>query len=247
MGSTISGKPEFQGEVYMRIPNGTEAATRYSLFLTIALFVMLAGSILLKSGFTDNPRQQAASPAPHKQAPASAFVETKPVVSKSASSAAASEMESAAYKTASSAAVSEPAAAFDLRQAVEVIATGYTAGIESTGKTPAHPEYGVTYSGVKVRKGKFSTIAADPSVFPLGTIMYIPGYGYGVVADTGSAIKGKKIDLYYETVDEVFNQWGKKKVKVIVLKKGDGQVTEKMLDRLNAIKTFRADMPPLPL
>src|SRR5699024_6775981 len=75
--------------------------------------------------------------------------------------------------------------------ATTVTATGYTAGKESTGKTPNHPLYGVTYSGVKVTRGTFSTIAADPDVFPIGTILYIPDYGYGVVADTGSAIKGK--------------------------------------------------------
>lgn len=75
---------------------------------------------------------------------------------------------------------------------VEVIATGYTAGVESTGKRPGHPQYGITYSGVKVRRDQVSTIAADPRLFPIGTLLYIPGYGYGVVADTGSAIKGKR-------------------------------------------------------
>jgi 3D (Asp-Asp-Asp) domain-containing protein len=120
-------------------------------------------------------------------------------------------------------------------QAVEVIATGYFAGVESTGKAPGHPEYGITYSGVRVRKGLFSTVAADPAVFPLGTILYIPGYGYGVVADTGSAIKGKKLDLYFETKRQVYERWGKKQVKVSVLRRGDGQVTEAMLDRLNGI------------
>src|SRR5699024_10213463 len=42
-----------------------------------------------------------------------------------------------------------------------VIATGYTAGVESTGKTPDHPQYGITYSGVEVRRDLYSTIAAD--------------------------------------------------------------------------------------
>ncbi|MBN2161386.1 MAG: 3D domain-containing protein [Pontiellaceae bacterium] len=52
---------------------------------------------------------------------------------------------------------------------------------------------GVTSSGATVRPG---TIAADTSIYPYGTIMYIPGYGYGRVEDTGGAIKGKHIDLY---------------------------------------------------
>jgi 3D (Asp-Asp-Asp) domain-containing protein len=70
-------------------------------------------------------------------------------------------------------------------------------------------------------------------VFPLGTILFIPGYGYGVVADTGSAIKGHKIDLYFETVKQVYDQWGKQKVDVKVVQWGDGDVNESDLDELN--------------
>ena len=112
--------------------------------------------------------------------------------------------------------------------AVEVTATGYFAGKESTGKNPDHPTYGITYSGIKVKRDDkaLSTIAADTKVFPLGTVLFIPGYGYGVVADTGSAIKGKKIDLYFDTKDQVYKEWGKKTVKVFVVKKGNGKVTE---------------------
>lgn len=121
----------------------------------------------------------------------------------------------------------------DQIEMVEVVATGYTAGKESTGKSPGHPEYGITYSGVKVRKDDFSTIAADPAIFPIGTIMYIPGYGFGVVADTGGAIKGHKIDLYFATKQQVYEQWGKRKVKVLVLRKGSGRVTEAMMNELN--------------
>lgn len=120
-------------------------------------------------------------------------------------------------------------------ESVEVIATGYTAGKESTGKSPGHPEYGITYSGVKVRKDDFSTIAADPKVFPIGTIMYVPGYGFGVVADTGGAIKGNKIDLYFATKKQVYQEWGKRKVRVYILRKGDGKVTEAMMNRLNEL------------
>ncbi|HSU80442.1 MAG TPA: 3D domain-containing protein, partial [Candidatus Angelobacter sp.] len=85
---------------------------------------------------------------------------------------------------------------FSQYPAQEVVATGYTAGKESTGKHPGDPSYGITYSGVKVRRDLYSTIAADTAIFPIGTILWIPGYGYGVVADTGSAIKGYKLDLY---------------------------------------------------
>lgn len=134
--------------------------------------------------------------------------------------------------------------AFDWSQypSRKVVATGYTAGVESTGKDENHPEYGITYSGVKVKRDLYSTVAADLDVFPIGTILFIPNYGYGVVADKGAAIKGHKLDLYYETVDDVYNHWGKKEVEIYVVKKGDGSLTEEELARLNedrSLQVFR--------
>ncbi|MBM7570928.1 3D domain-containing protein [Aquibacillus albus] len=136
----------------------------------------------------------------------------------------------------------EEAIDFEQYPSEVVLATGYTAGKESTGKTPDHPEYGITFSGVKVKRDLYSTIAADLDVFPLGTILFIPGYGYGVVADKGSAIKGNKIDLYYPTVEDVYDKWGKKEVEVYVIKKGNGELTEEVLAELNeteALQVFR--------
>jgi len=123
-----------------------------------------------------------------------------------------------------------------------VVATGYTAGYESTGKNPGHPQFGITYSGVKVTRDLYSTVAADLSVFPIGTILFIPGYGYGVVADKGGAIKGNKVDLYFETVDDVYNQWGKKTIDVYIVQKGNGKLTETDLKALNeneSMQVFR--------
>lgn len=117
-------------------------------------------------------------------------------------------------------------------QTVRVVATGYTAGVESTGKRPGHPQYGITFSGVKVRRGKLSTIAADPRLFPIGTVLYIPGYGYGLVADTGSRIKGRKIDLYFPSRKQVFSEWGKRTVDVRVVKRGSGKVTETLFQSI---------------
>ncbi|MCE7793019.1 3D domain-containing protein [Salipaludibacillus sp. CUR1] len=130
----------------------------------------------------------------------------------------------------------------------EVVATGYTAGYESTGKTEDHPEYGITYSGAKVKRDLYSTIAADPEVFPLGTILFIPGYGYGVVADTGSAIKGDKIDLYFDTVKDVYDLWGKKSVEVFVIEEGNGYITDEDIKRLNEaeeVQTYREEFTSL--
>jgi 3D (Asp-Asp-Asp) domain-containing protein len=129
--------------------------------------------------------------------------------------------------------------AFDWSQypTKKVIATGYTAGVESTGKYPNHPSYGITYSGVKVKRDLYSTVAADTSVFPIGTILFIPGYGYGVVADIGN-----RLDLYYETVTDVYNNWGKKQLDVYVVKMGEGKLTEEQLESLNeeeSMQVFR--------
>ncbi|MCM3670239.1 3D domain-containing protein [Mesobacillus maritimus] len=118
-------------------------------------------------------------------------------------------------------------------------ATGYTAGVESTGKFPNHPEYGITYSGVKVKRDLFSTIAADLDVFPIGTVLFIPGYGYGVVADRGGAIKGNKLDLYYDTVEDVYEEWGKKTVEVSIIKMGNGKLTEEELQAMNEDETMQ--------
>ncbi|EZH66082.1 hypothetical protein DH09_14775 [Bacillaceae bacterium JMAK1] len=131
----------------------------------------------------------------------------------------------------------EEFANFDAFPTQRVMATGYTAGIESTGKEPDHPAYGLTYSGVPVSRDVYSTIAADPDVFPIGTVLFIPGYGYGVVADTGSAIQGEIIDLYYDTVEDVFAEWGKKEVDVYIMQEGNGQLSE---DEFRAFQENRA-------
>lgn len=63
----------------------------------------------------------------------------------------------------------------------------------------------------------YSTVAVDTSVFPYGTKLYIPGYGYAIAADTGSAIKGNTIDVYFNTKQEAVN-WEVKHLTVSVVK-----------------------------
>lgn len=120
-----------------------------------------------------------------------------------------------------------------------VTATGYTAGVESTGKDASHPQYGITYSGVKVKRDLYSTVAADLNVFPIGTVLFIPGYGYGVVADKGGAIKGNKIDLYYDSVEDVYKHWGKKTLDVYIIKMGNGKITEDEIASMNEDKSMQ--------
>jgi len=87
------------------------------------------------------------------------------------------------------------------RQVITVQATAYT----HTGNN--------TYTGVYPHIG---TIAVDPAVIPLGSHLWIEGYGYGIAQDTGGLIKGKRIDLFMDTVGEC-RSWGRRKVEVYVL------------------------------
>ncbi|TBL80891.1 LysM peptidoglycan-binding domain-containing protein [Paenibacillus thalictri] len=94
--------------------------------------------------------------------------------------------------------------------------TAYTAGIESTGKTAAHPDYGITYSGSRAEEGR--TIAVDPKIIPIGATVYIEGIGIRKAEDTGSAIRGSRIDLFMNDVGQAREFGVKKNVKVFVLK-----------------------------
>lgn len=71
--------------------------------------------------------------------------------------------------------------------------TAYCCCKDCCGKEPTHPAYGITKSGKKATEGR--TIAVDPTVIPLGSTVYLNGTSY-IAEDTGSAIKGKKIDLF---------------------------------------------------
>lgn len=98
--------------------------------------------------------------------------------------------------------------------------TAYTAGPESTGKTPDHPEYGITFSGKRVKENH--TIAADLSILPLGTVLFIEGVGIRTVEDKGGAIKGNKLDLYIEDLDAALT-WGRRTREVYLIEMGVAQ------------------------
>ena len=72
---------------------------------------------------------------------------------------------------------------------------------------------GITASGAKAEEG---TIAADTSQYPFGTVMYVPGYGYGRVEDRGKSMKGpSKIDIYFDKHKEAL-KWGRRNLAVKV-------------------------------
>lgn len=80
--------------------------------------------------------------------------------------------------------------------------TAYCACRKCCGKDPGDFGYGVTASGAVVEAGR--TIAVDSSVIPLGSEIVIDGHTY-VAEDTGSAIKGNRIDIYFDTHQEALN------------------------------------------
>ena len=73
------------------------------------------------------------------------------------------------------------------RQTIAVSATAYAPGSD-----------GVDWRTATGARAGLGVIAVDPKVIPLGARIYVPGYGYGVAADTGGAIKGSRIDLCFE-------------------------------------------------
>lgn len=126
-------------------------------------------------------------------------------------SARAAQVRSAelARTTAANAALTfSPVAAVTLDSASPTAAAGRTITVSATGYAlPGH-----TSSGLPVGWG---VVAVDPSVIPLGTHLSIPGYGEAVAADTGGAIVGATIDLWFPSVAQA-NAWGRRTVTVVL-------------------------------
>lgn len=102
-----------------------------------------------------------------------------------------------------------PAGTIRYTDVLDMEATAYYPGPESTGVWAD----GYTGTGVKAGHG---VIAVDPSVIPLGTRVYIPGYGIAVAADVGGAIRGHIVDLAFDTYREAMH-FGRQRVKVYIL------------------------------
>lgn len=91
--------------------------------------------------------------------------------------------------------------AADVQRSFQVESTAYT----YTGNKTA--------TGLEPREG---LIAVDPKVIALGSKVYVEGYGYAVAADTGGAIRGNKIDVFFPTRSQC-RDWGRRNVKIYVL------------------------------
>ncbi len=95
-----------------------------------------------------------------------------------------------------------------LPAALTMIATAYTADSATSAPT------GYTATGMLARRG---VVAVDPRVIPLGTTLFVPGYGMAVAADTGGAIIGNRIDLCMDSYGDAMT-FGRQRVQVYVIK-----------------------------
>lgn len=108
---------------------------------------------------------------------------------------------------------------FRYKEMIYMQATAYDLSVESCGKLPGEPGYGITYSGTKARPG---VIAVDPRVIPLGTKVYVEStdgtsdYGFAIAEDTGSAIKGNRVDIFIGDRRTAL-RYGRRNVKIYVI------------------------------
>lgn len=94
-------------------------------------------------------------------------------------------------------------------QEVFVNSTAYTASCNGCS--------GRTATGIDLKANpNAKVIAVDPSFIPLGTKVYVEGYGYAVAADTGGSVKGQKIDVFFSTKAEAY-RWGNRQVKIKII------------------------------
>lgn len=90
-----------------------------------------------------------------------------------------------------------------------------TGGRSITVQAYSYCIHGYTASGRATAPG---IVAVDPRVIPMGSKLYIPGYGWGVAADTGGAIVGNKIDVWFPSLGQCYS-WGVRPVTIKVFPK----------------------------
>ncbi|MEB1805733.1 MAG: LysM peptidoglycan-binding domain-containing protein [Bacillaceae bacterium] len=118
--------------------------------------------------------------------------------------------EPAAEEAMKEEAASKPASDDNVAMELTMTATAYTASCEGCS--------GITSTGINlIDNPEKKVISVDPSVIPLGSKVYVEGYGYAIAGDTGGAIQGNKIDIFIPNKQDAIN-WGVKEVNVKVFK-----------------------------
>jgi 3D (Asp-Asp-Asp) domain-containing protein len=93
-----------------------------------------------------------------------------------------------------------------------------TYDMESTAYDPSPESNSLEWAGITALgwRTRYGIVAVDPKVIPLRSLVFIEGYGLAWAGDTGGDIKGKRIDLCYNTTKQAM-RWGRRKIKVYIL------------------------------
>ena len=162
------------------------------------------GTKVIVASVSRGAKPKAAAPAPKAAAPAPKVTAAAPAPKAAAPKTAAPKAAEPKTASVSASAPAEPAG-----RTLIVSATAYTASC--TGCS------GITATGINLKANPgLKVIAVDPNVIPLGSKVYVEGYGYAVAGDTGGAIKGNKIDLFMAEQSSAI-AFGRQQVKVTVL------------------------------
>jgi 3D (Asp-Asp-Asp) domain-containing protein len=149
-------------------------------------------------------KDEAASVKPEQ--PAAPTEQAKPAAPAEQAKPAAPAEKAEKEKTVSN---SESTNQTGIEKEITVRATAYTADCQGCS--------GTTATGIDLKANpNTKVISVDPSVIPLGSKVYVEGYGYATAADTGSAIKGNKVDIFIPNEQDAIN-WGVKNVKLQIL------------------------------
>jgi uncharacterized protein YabE (DUF348 family)/3D (Asp-Asp-Asp) domain-containing protein len=93
--------------------------------------------------------------------------------------------------------------------------TGTRLTVVTTGYSAAEP--GLDPWTATGRRATYGVCAVDPSVIPLGTKLWVPGYGYAIAADTGGVVHGNLVDLCFDSVADAMS-WGRRTVTIVICK-----------------------------
>ncbi|MBC1604966.1 LysM peptidoglycan-binding and 3D domain-containing protein [Paenilisteria rocourtiae] len=204
---TVNQTPKTTTGTYKIVPGDTLSKIALNNNVTVAQLkswnslssdLIIAGETL-NIGSTQSKETASESVAPKQEtkADASAVQEKAPQKQQKATTNTPSKQTQSSNKSSSRSVAKE----------VTVTATAYS---------KAEPGMGhITASGIDLNDNP-RVIAVDPSVIPLGSKVYVEGYGEAIAADTGGAIKGNKIDVHLDSVQACYN-WGVKTVKVQIL------------------------------
>ena len=153
---------------------------------------------------TEEPAEEAPAEEPVTEEPAEEAPAEEPVTEEPAEEAPAEE------PVTEEPAEEETAADQEVAQELTMTATAYTASCEGCS--------GITATGINLLENPdMKVISVDPDVIPLGSKVWVEGYGEAIAGDTGGAIKGNKIDIFIPEKQDAIN-YGVQEVQVKVYK-----------------------------